>query len=724
MRKVLTEQGLSIKLSELYDLVQDCADGNFISLVKSVVYEPGLRIAEGDEFLVTQNGTSIDIKLGGIVFQNYDVFLPTPEETSLSIPLASVSQLNVSGSKYKVYIALGEEETHPQRQSGTTEPFYTVQRNTIACYLLPETGGLPNTNAYLLAEIEILDESEWLITDHRYESVLKLISHYTNEGWSHETLPTKVTDVEARFFALEDYRHVTINGIPIDRQTLPIDRRIGSAIEVTWPTPNTTELDAVSGIIYYKVEATPMQDGAPWTPGIISQIVPIDRIAAEASLVERVGCTLYCDLGMRYEVTVRKVKNILNMAVSDPSDAVSIEAGVASSFLPITPLSVSVEYSLGSTDFVKIIGDAEQSRDTVFRIFVREYSGTTYTKEDLDNPAFLVYEGGAPESLYRTRSLDNDGITVLFQVRGRCSELLRETLQSFEFSSMFLESEDIVVFSIPESSTGWPGPTVPNGQALAADIYIPNPVSTAIITPQAAHLPHNRQAGDMVSLFHCPSLPSGFYEITGSVDEWFVIDHAGAGTPGSDTCDLRGNASATNMNPVVLTFGNDFIPSMVAPGAQLEIANSTDAATIPDGTYDVTDVNVGGFQITIDHDGTGGAPCYCDAYQATEIDLFTLKREEDCVLSKIMVEGYQDQKIHDQEGWGHNAARYTVSSGIIEKTLDVSQSGSGTQTFYPDSDDIISAGDTITVSLKRRWDVNPAINPSGYKVYLYFKKVL
>lgn len=76
MHRYLAESGLQVALEELYADLQDVLDHNLEDYLKAIIQTPGLRIADGDEFLVWAENGQFVIRLGSVVFDDYTLFVP------------------------------------------------------------------------------------------------------------------------------------------------------------------------------------------------------------------------------------------------------------------------------------------------------------------------------------------------------------------------------------------------------------------------------------------------------------------------------------------------------------------------------------------------------------------------------------------------------------------------------------------------------------------------
>lgn len=722
MKRVLTERGLMIKLSELYDLIQDKMDDNFIDLIKSLILEPGLRIAEGDEFLVHQVGSDLKVKAGGVVFPNYDIFVPSDSMADMSLDLSDIDGVNDSGSIFYIYITLTTDLTHPQRQSGTMDVFYTVQQNVVKVILAAETTA-PPSNSYLLAKATVRGDGSISLEDRRMESVLKLVSKYALEGWEADTVPTQVTGVEGRILYLEDFRHAGTEGYAFNNQSLSINRRIGPALEVSWDAPSEEELDAINGVVYYKVVATPDNSlGSSVPQANIEQIVTIDRIGITKSAkpAKRIGCLMPCDLGSYYSVVVYRISDILDMDISAASDAITVMAGI--SFTEEGTLDVNIEYTLNSTDFIKISTNTTPTPNTVVRVFACEYETTA--PSEIEDIRYLVYEGVAQDIIYRVKDKTYTGVSILVQVRGKYSNLIQSVKEEMEFEAMGSEAEFLVYFHVPESADGWPGRDLPVDEATG-ETATKQDATTVKIAISPGNQPHARQAGDWIYIDNSSDvvmLPDGEYEIDAVADDLITITGVfGAGA--ACTCDIAGNAKVLPTGAItkLVIPASSHLQGVFSVGNVLLVGNSTDVPDLSDGEYDVVDLDTN--EIHIDNPAPGGTS-YCDAVALEEIDLLTFTRENDVILSRIKISGFQGQRLHTDDSEHGNIARYIVSSSSGDQHIDVPRSGGGYKEFEEDAQDPIPAGATITLKLTRGGDNLVGINASGYHVFLYFKKAL
>ena len=736
MKKVIPECGLMIKLSELYELIQGNMDDNFTGFVKSVILEPGLRIAEGDEFLVHQVGENLMIKMGGVVFPNWDIFLPSESATDLIIDVSGIEGINEPGTVFSVWLVLEEAASHPQRKMDTYQLFRTVQQNVVKAYLYPENYAPPaGMVSYLLTMVTVQEDGVLEFTDKRFDSILKLVSRYAHEDWEAADIASVVEKVEANFLLLEDYRQASVGGYPINKQSLAINRRLGPVLEVFWPAPLQSELDAVGGIVYYKVIAVPDVSPATLTLiewGSLSQIVMVDRIGIEELNSERIGCIMNCELGVNYSITVHRISNILDMQISAASDPVIVKAGAPeTSSTACQSISSGISYAFMTSDFIKINYDIAPSPDTIARIFIREYSGTPYTGEELNDLKYLAYEGAIQEVIYRVQDKTNTGISVLYQIMGKLSNFISCLLyDDFEFSTQTPDDEMVMVFRIPEIANGWPIEP-PSAQAAGINYEVAYGAASFNISGfSPAMLPHNRIVGDWVyvDFLTGPSAAlDAWCEITAVTDNMITFSAlVGMNSGDVGTCTIFGNISILNAtNPVVLQYpASSPLEDVFVVGDTLVVDNTTNAAALPNGTYDITALNASANRISVDYNGVAGVG-YCDITPPSPQTLHEFTLGKDVALSRIKVSNYEGQALNDEAAMSGWAAKYIVDFGAIPTVageLNVPRSGSGY--IVLEDNDAIPAGDTISIKLERGADTLKGINASDYLIFLYFKRTV
>jgi hypothetical protein len=725
-RRLLTERGLSIKLSDLYDTLQDCLGENFLDLIKSTVLEPGLRIAEGDEFLVHQVGHTLQAKAGAVVFPDYDIFVPVSTSADMSMSLEDVTGINEPGSRFGVYVTATTDLSHPYPQVGTAEAFYTIRQNAIKILMLSALG-VPPANSYLLAIVEVQDDGSLEIEDRRMDSVLKIVSKYARSDWQAAEVPTKPANVNAVVVNMEDYRHGGAHGHSFNRQSVPINRRIGPAIEVTWDAPTPQALDAINGVMYYKVVATPRYNSQFVPEAALEQVVIIDRIAIENAEIpqKRIGCLIPCDPCGNYKVEVYRVSDILDMKISDASDPEYVIAG-SSVAVALDRIELNLAYTLHSTDFVKITSSVEPTANTTIQVFAYEYSGSP--PSSINDLRYLFYEGPVQDLLYRIQDKTLDGVSILYKVRGKRSQFLYSAQEELEFETLVSEVEHLVYFCVPASDTGWPGRDLPNDEVVGANAEAD--LTNCTVTITAPDLPHNRRVGDWIYITNCAGMaanvPNGAYEITEISDTDVTIDISGAAGPpsGNGTLDVPGNAQIQNLtNPAKLTIpASSHLQGLFAAGNYAVIGNSSIPGTLADGTYTVTSVDTANEIWLDDNTGPAGAG-YCDVVAPEEITLHTFTLDEDMILSRVRITGYQGQVLHADDTEHGNIATYIISTTAAgDQEINVPRSGGAYKEFQ--TTDPIPAGATITLKLKRGSDNLIGIDASRYHVFMYFKRAI
>ena len=149
------------------------------------------------------------------------------------------------------------------------------------------------------------------------------------------------------------------------------------------------------------------------------------------------------------------------------------------------------------------------------------------------------------------------------------------------------------------------------------------------------------------------------------------------------------------------------------------MSNTSNAGTLPNGTYDVLSVDTAN-EIHLD-DNTGPAGTgYCDVTAPEEIDLYTFSMEHDSVLSRVVVSCYDGQQMYTGSGRSGPVAVFTVSTSVGDNEMYCMNAG-GNKSF--DLDDVIPGGSTITLKLRRANKERP-INASKYRVFIYFRRAL
>ena len=729
--RFLAERGLAIKLSELYETLQDCLDDNFVTWVKSIILKPGLRIAEGDEFLVRQEGDTLRIKVGAIVFPDYDIFVPDSSASDMILPLSGVPGINEPGNEYAIYIVGAASLSHPYRRSGTSGTFYTVRQNAVKAVIRKSpTGGLP-VNHYLLAKVTVGEGGGLTIEDQRMSSVLTLVSKYAREDWLEAHELNGVRNVSAQLVFLEDFRHSSVQGHSFNDQSLPINRRRGPALEITWDAPTAQQLDAINGVMYYKVVATPVYGDETIPDAAIEQIVIVDRISSLQYKLpaNRTGCLVPCELGVKYEIMVYKVSDVLDMKISSSGDPIYVLAGTNPHMAPLEDVTLQIGYALASTQFVKISSNVTPAPNTTIQVFAYEYSiAVPYYMGDVK---WQIYEGPVRDILYRVPkgvAGGMSGVAVLYRVKGKNSQTVVETFKTFRYATLLSRSEKIIEVSVPDSKTGWPGRDLPSS-ALSGKNVKANGSSATISTGAG----HNRASGDYIYITNSTisALSDGAYKVIGTsrAGTDVTIDVGGTGASGTGTLDVPGNAKIKSgtSNPVILEIPTSSpLAGKFSAGNKLVVGNSSNSAHLPNGTYDIVAVSTTTSPALIHLDRTSSTTTggYCDVVAPEEIEICSFALDADMALVRARVVGYQGQVLHADAFEHGSVARYTIYNAAGSLAIDVPRSGGAYKEFNEPV--VFEAGSPIRVKLKRGDDNLPQndIDASRYRLFLYFKRAI
>lgn len=727
MKKFIAERGLMISLDDLYEDVQSVLISNLTAYVKSIIYEPGLRIAEGDEFLVQQDGANIIADAGAIVFPNYDLWVPPSTGAQLSADISFLEVDAESNKNLAIYVILETEETHPQRQALDSDLFYTVQRNVVKM-IVCEGITVPPAQSFLLSFATLTPEHKLILEDRRFDSVLKLVSRYDVLEWEPRiSVFPPVSDVTVSVIRQADYRQSVCKGQSINTQSLPTDQLGGYHLNVSWVAPSLEEIEALHGVAYYKVVATPITS-IEYDDANISQIVLVSKGEIEEKTIsQRVGCMIPCDLGIQYNVRVYRVSNILNLRVGNATDPVSKTIGPDST-MSSQIMEVDIAYAFSTRDIISIQCSYDGNSGDTMRVYAREYSGSTHSTEDVSQWKYLIHEGPVGEVFYKTMDLSNDGLSVYVVIIGRRHNNVVSETEHFGYDEYKTPWENIYSVVVQEAGGGWAGRAASSatGAGTAVDL---DGNGSAIVTVTVGH---NRKIGDYIyflnSTLHgagAGGFINGWHEVKGTEDTSLIFDESNPVGAAAGTCDLMGNSIFTETTPVGVEHNaGAHFADRFARGHEIIITNSSDGANLPDGSYNVRDINDGYWnygaslansKFTIDKELAWlGGFIYGDITFPTPNTVHSFELKNDAYISMIVTGIRSGARVGED---GHPACIMTVTDGITDHVLSIPQSGVRKKDFNLD---YIQAGTNIDVKLERTSN-DDRFNLSSLIVFIYLQ---
>lgn len=743
MKSFLAERGLMITLTDLYEDLQNDLNYNLEAYLRSIILEPGLRIAEGDEFSITRQGDSLVAPAGAIVFPNYELFVPEREASHLR---ADISELELAvgevAKDINVYVALETTETHPQRQAQSKDLFYTVRRNAIKLVVCDSTT-MPPAQSYLLARGSIDDQQNISLTDVRHNSVLKIVSIYEAHDWDpYQSIMPAVSDVKVGGLRLADYRQEIYNNQPINQRSIPLNEHGGHCLDVHWPAPSGDEMEAMGGIAYYKVTATPIEGESEYREATVEQTVVVSREDIETEQPLRIGCLVPVTTGVKYNVRVYRVSNLLNLRVANASDAVVGSIGLNPEYTSIENLTISITEGYNSYEFLTISVNDQPGPARALRLYVAEYSGSP--PDELTDRRYLYYEGPITSIDYQINDFANTGIAVHAQVVGKNQEILAEAENEYEFPESFVDWEDLIYFTVPENISGWPDKPSSNCNDVALNFTVIEDGGTKYVQVAIppAHKPAARWIGEWVYIgasSDVAELALGWHEIVnverngmGNTD--YIYFQSGANVGVAETCKIYGNAKfiagdGTDM-PIVVDYpAGAHFAGQFSTGQKVKVSNSMDATLLADGDYVVRDATSTqdwayndladdhAFMIDEMSDGTA-RDTYGDITTPLEITLGQFQLKNDAIVSRVQTCSQSHAHISDGEG---NAVVITITGngpgGIVDYSFDVPDSGYANASF---SDELIfGAGETITI--KAMIIADRYFNLSGLRIGIYLR---
>lgn len=724
MKKFIAERGLIISLEDLYEDVQSVLIDNLTSYIKSIIYEPGLRIAEGDEFLVQRDGANIIADSGAIVFPNYDLWVPPDTGAQLS---ADISSLEVDPEVDKIlaiYVVLETEDTHPQRKTLDTDLFYTVQRNVVKM-IVCDAITVPPTQSWLLSYATLTPEHELTLEDRRFDSVLKLVSRYDSSEWEPRiAIFPPVSDVTVSVIRLADYKQSVYKRQSINARSLPTDQLGGYHLNVSWAAPTLQEIESLHGVVYYKVVATPVVSGEDEDANI-SQIVLVSQNEVKnKSVYQKVGCTIPCDLGVKYNVRVYRVSNMLNLRVESATDPLSITVGPFGAF-PTQDMEIFIDYAFSTRDIVSIQCAYDENVGDTMRVYAREYAGSAHSAQDVYQWKYLIYEGPVREAFFKTMDFSNNGLSVYVVIIGKYQHEVSSNMKHFVYDEYKTPWENIYTAVIQEAGGGWAGRPAPSatGAGTAADADGGGSVQVTVTVG------HNRKVGDYIYIMNSTlgaTFPSNTWHKVTAIESTSLFFTAGDAAIVAGTCDVMGNAIFTKTTPVGIEHdaGSHFA-GRFARGHEIVITNSSDVVNLPDGNYNVRDIKDGYWNygvllansyLTIDKEivfGLAGS-IYGDITFPTGNTVHSFELKNDAYISRIVTGIRGGVQVGDD---GAPACIMTVTDGVTPHVINVPKSGVNWQNYNLDC---ITAGTPIDIELERNSD-DDRFNLSSLIVLIYLQ---
>lgn len=460
MRQYLAESGLQITLEELYSDFQDVLEHNLEGYLKAIIQDPGLRIADGDEFLLRFENGQLVIRLGSVIFDDYTLFVPPTSQTQLSVAMP-FDQITAGVTQLVAYLVSTAAYSHPYHVTGERSYRYAVGHSAVQLVIQDDTTP-PPAHSWKLAQIEVLD-TDYVITDCRLESQLTMIGDYTSRDWDPQVgIAPQAQKVSAISRSLYDARKVQIEGASgsaaVNRHSLFTDVRENYVVDVSWDMPPAAELNALRGLVYYKVLAIPTLLGE-------EQLLPIQAIVpALPSSGDRCGCLIPITPGCTYSITVCRVSNLFHHRISTPTSAIVVEVPRPFSCMSCVDVILETSRAYSTRDLIQVRPLYEYSRNSLFRLFAREYTdaeGPWSDSTDVVAERFLVHEGPIDTINYMVVDWDtNAGVTFVGQIIGAGNQLISTSQPTpHPFDKGLVNWDQMVVVYAPEFTgvaNAWP----------------------------------------------------------------------------------------------------------------------------------------------------------------------------------------------------------------------------------------------------------------------------
>jgi len=426
MHRYLAESGLQVALEELYADLQDVLDHNLEDYLKAIIQTPGLRIADGDEFLVWAENGQFVIRLGSVVFDDYTLFVPPTSQTRLAVDIPSSLISPTQNRDLAAYLKSVTAYSHPYHVAGASHGVYAIGHSAVQLVIQSATTPPPR-HSIRLADIKVLDAG-FQITDRRLSSQLTMIGDYASSIWDPQSsIAPQPANLTVAYKRLYDHRQTQLEGgagrAPVDKHSIFTNVREHYVLEVSWSVPPQVEVNALHGLIYYKVLAMPTCEHGEHKISI-QTIVPNLPEAGE-----RCGCLIPVTAGCEYDVEVYRVSNKFHHRISAPA-VLATPIRVPSppncvGACPILNLTSSMAYA--TRDLIRIKIPAEYSRDRIVRLFAREYVGTPWLAADLMDEKYVACEGPIDDILYMVQNQANDGVTFYAQIIASGNDVANDT---------------------------------------------------------------------------------------------------------------------------------------------------------------------------------------------------------------------------------------------------------------------------------------------------------
>jgi len=665
MKTILAERGLMITRNELYDTVQDAMGLNIHAYIKAIILEPGLRIAEGNEFMVYVSGQILRIPIGSVVFDDYSIFVPDTGSQSAEIDLSDINWSSVISDSFNVWIVPVDDETHyvPRVRNKDLTP--TVLRQSIKI-VVTATGSSPGPNSILIGMGEYQADGSIQMTQNAINKVMKLVPTYRAKSWgsSAKIIPA-VSGITASFGSTYNDKAGSFKDNPVNVESLPCNSRFFDYADLSWPSPSSQELDAMGGLAYYAVVATPVVGGVEDSAKARKRhvIYTMDDALNRAAI--RVQARIRLDWGVDYNIRVYRVTNTLNYTISPASDVISSSHVVAA---PMEP-QLQIDYAFNASDLIMINHDLEYSSNRYQKAYACEYD-TTDPGDNINNDRFLFYVGPIQPIIYKIGNEGRTNLKIRVDVFDENHSLIRRGIEDIAIEPVLSDWEDLMLINFPESDTGWPQPT------------------------------------------------GNSYSVTS-----FDADIT-AYTPNSATAPVRIDLATADKAAAL---------ALMAPGLQVDV-------DIPSGSYPTVeglqtirecgsdlygdpDINA---VLDVDYAGTlhaAGTISFPDSY-----DIRTFTRERDFVISRMCVRGRLLESSPGTLIESGAIPKVTISApgptGPISNSITLDSDGHG-EAIFNDTSDVISAGDTVTITLEYDGDSESgkSYNLSGLKLFIYIRDV-
>lgn len=450
MRQYLAESGLQITLEELYSEFQDVLEHNLENYLKAIIQTPGLRIADGDEFLVRLENSQIVIRLGSVIFDDYTLFVPPNGQTQLSVAIP-FDQIKAGDPPLVAYLVSTVAYSHPYHVTGERSYQYAVGHSAVQL-VVQDNSTTPPDHSWKLAEIEVLDTG-FSVTDYRLQSQLSMIGDYASGDWDPQVgIAPQVQNVTAISRPLYDYRKIKIEGssgsAAVNRHSLFTDVRENHVLDVSWDMPPTLELDALRGLVYYKVLAVPMLKGE-------EQLLPVHAIVpALSSSGDRCGCLIPATSGCSYSVTVYRISNLFHHRISTPTSAITVDVPRPFSCISYAVVDLAISRAYSTRDLVQIKPDYEYNRSNLLKLYAREFTASEgpWAEADVIDERFLAYEGPIDTVNYMVVDWDtNAGVSFVGQIIGSGNVfIVTSGSKTYYFDKNLVDWDQMVVIYAPE----------------------------------------------------------------------------------------------------------------------------------------------------------------------------------------------------------------------------------------------------------------------------------